>query len=154
MSDWRLAKSLEVLRSQINTRWPARNKDSDGGIAGGEHHIANPNSDHEPWVKDGAMGVVTAFDFTNDPKTGPDAGVLAEALRLSRDPRIKYLISNKRICASYAVHGEEAWSWRPYFGKNDHTHHVHVSVRSEKSFYDALEPWTIEISQPQGGSNV
>lgn len=141
---WRLAKSLEVLRSQVNTRWPARKKDSDGGIAGGAHHIANPNSDHEPWVKDGAVGVVTAFDFTHDPATGPNSGVLAEALRLSRDPRIKYIISNARIANHAAVHGEEAWAWRPYHGKNDHRKHVHISVLPEKSKYDDDATWKIE----------
>ncbi len=139
---WRLAKSLDVLRSQINTRWPARKKDSDGTIGDAAH--ASRSSDHNPWVRDGAVGVVTAIDITHDPSTGPDAGVLAETLRQSRDPRIKYIISQKRICASYAVHGEEAWTWRPYFGKNPHDKHCHISVKPEKEFYDAVEPFKIE----------
>lgn len=142
---WRVAQSLETLLHQINERWPDRKKDSDGGIGDAAH--ATRNSDHNPWVKDGAVGVVTARDFTNDPATGPDSGVLAETLRLSQDPRIKYIISNKRIANHEAIHGEAAWAWRPYFGLNDHTHHVHISVLPDKAQYDDVTPWTIETKE-------
>lgn len=55
---WRVAKSLLILRDQINQYAPHRNKDSDGTI-GDEHH-AHTNSDHNPQVIDGNIGVVTA----------------------------------------------------------------------------------------------
>lgn len=144
---WRLAKSLEVLRDQVNQMVPARSKASDGTIAGGEHHKANPNSDHEPWVTDGGTGVVTAMDITNDPAHGLSSQTLAETLAASRDPRIKYIISNRRICNSTPVTkgGKKyaAWDWSPYNGKNPHDHHVHVSVKSDKAHYDSRDPWTI-----------
>lgn len=136
---WRLATSLDVLRKQVDRKWPKRNKSSDGTIGDAAH--ASRASDHNPWVQDGAYGVVTAIDFTHDPKNGPDAGKLAESLRQSRDPRIKYLISNRRICSSTAVGGVPAWTWRPYSGSNPHDKHCHLSVKSEKKHYDSVSPW-------------
>lgn len=138
---WRLAKSLDVLRAQINDAYPKRRKSSDGTI-GDEKH-ATRSSDHNPWVKDGKMGVVTAIDFTHDPEQGVDAGKLAEILRASRDPRIKYIISNKRIANSSKTGGAEAWAWRPYGGKNPHTMHMHLSVKSDKANYDSTKPWKL-----------
>lgn len=138
---WRIAECLEVLRKQINSLAPNRDKVSDGGIGDAAHQSSN--SDHNPWVVDAGKGVVTARDFTHSPKTGCDAGVIAEALRASRDRRIKYIIWNRRICASEARDGQSAWAWRPYTGKNPHNHHVHVSVRPEKTLYDDAKPFEL-----------
>lgn len=132
--DWRLAKSLDVLRSQINTRWPGRKKDWDGTIGDTAHSART--SDHNP----NDEGIVCALDITNDPAGGPVSHQLAETLRLSKDPRIKYIISDRRICSSVV----QPWVWRPYNGANPHDHHVHVSVGPSSSKYDAIEPWTIE----------
>src|SRR5678810_275459 len=126
---WRMAKSLDVLLAQINALSPNRDKSSDGGIGNAEH--ASRTSDHNPWVMDGEVGVVTARDFTNDPAHGIVSEELAEALRAARDPRIKYIISNRKIAASYPTLGKEAWEWRPYTGANPHNHHCHVSVSSD-----------------------
>lgn len=131
----RLAKSLDVLRAQVNARWPDRNKGSDGWIGDTAHSARK--SDHNP----NSAGVVQALDITHDPRGGPDAGKLAEMLRLSRDPRIKYLISNQRICSGAG--GQSPWSWRPYSGSNPHTKHVHISVCDEKVLYDSSKPWAI-----------
>ena len=59
---------------------------------------------------------------------------MAEMLRLSQDPRIKYLISNKRIASSKV----QPWVWRPYTGANAHTKHFHVSVMADPKLYDEL----------------
>lgn len=151
---WRVAEALEVLRKQINAKFPARSKAWDGGI-GDEAH-ATRNSDHNPWVKEGSVGIVTARDFTHDPASGMDSYKLAEQLRESRDPRIKYIISNRRICSSEVA----PWTWRPYTGSNPHDHHVHVSVKSTKQFYDDQAPWEIPMlgrvptSEPEGKTNA
>lgn len=145
MSTWRVAKSLEKLRQQINTMAPTRNKSSDGTIGDAAH--ASRNSDHNPWVKDGKMGVVTALDITNDPKNGVDAGKLSEHLRTRHDSRIKYVICNRRIFSSTT----NPWQWRPYTGTNPHTAHFHVSVHSEKKHYDNDVAWNIALGTP---SNV
>jgi hypothetical protein len=136
---WRVAKSLEKLRSQVNAEYPRRDKSSDGTI-GDEKH-ASRSSDHNPWVKDGTMGVVTGMDITNDPDSGPVSSDIAEALKESRDPRIKYIISNARICSGDA--GPSPWVWRKYSGSNAHRKHVHLSVKSEKALYDSVKPWSI-----------
>ncbi len=131
--NWRVAKSLLKLRDQVDAAYPGRDKSWDGTI-GDERHQAT-NSDHNP----NSAGVVTAMDITNDPKHGLISGVLAETLRKSRDHRIKYIISNRRIASSY-VH---PWEWRPYYGSNPHDHHVHVSVVGSPALWDDTRPWDI-----------
>lgn len=155
MSTWRVAKSLEVLLSQWNAAHPDRSKTSDGSIGDAAH--AARTSDHNPWVgpaSDGKM-IVTARDFTHDPAHGADADQLAAALVASRDPRIKYVIRNRRMCRSYpkVVDGRTyaAWEWAPYPGDNPHTKHVHVSVASVESLYDRTTQWKLSAS-PAGGT--
>jgi hypothetical protein len=80
---WRVASSLEVLLKQVNEKYPQRSKVADGAIGDAAH--ASRGSDHNPWVHDGNVGIVTARDFTHDPLHGLDSEHLAEALRLSRD---------------------------------------------------------------------
>jgi hypothetical protein len=140
---WRIAKSLETLRAQINALAPGRSKVSDGGIGDPAH--ASRKSDHNPWVDlQGNRGVVTARDFTHDPSGGCDAGVLAEQIRAARDPRVKYIIWNKQIASSSSVGGAAPWAWRPYSGANAHRHHVHISVLPERAKYDDESPWNVQ----------
>ncbi|HEX6903316.1 MAG TPA: DNA/RNA non-specific endonuclease [Thermoanaerobaculia bacterium] len=138
---WRVAKSLLALRNQVNAKAPRRSKASDGTIGDAAH--ATRNSDHNPWVRDGAMGVVTAMDITHDPANGCDAGALAEAIRASRDARVKYIIWNRRIASSSVIGGVAAWTWRPYTGSNPHSKHVHISVRPEKAAFDSEASWAV-----------
>lgn len=128
---WRLAKSLEVLRSQINARHPNRSKLSDGTIGDTAHQATA--SDHNP----NSAGVVTAMDITHDPANGVDTWRLADVLRQNKDPRIKYVISNGRIFSSSV----DAWQWRKYTGANAHAHHVHVSVGVD---YDNQAQWKLD----------
>jgi hypothetical protein len=83
------------------------------------------------------------MDVTHDPDNGCDAGHLAQAIRTSRDNRVKYLIWNRRIANYEALGGEEAWAWRPYHGSNPHDHHVHISVKPEKAAHDSVGAWSI-----------
>ena len=57
---WPAAKSLIRLRDQMNQAAPHRSKASDGTV-GDENHKTR-DSDHNPWVQDGDIGVVTAMD--------------------------------------------------------------------------------------------
>jgi len=134
---WRVAKSLLALRRVIDSRAPHRSKASDGTIGDAAH--ASRSSDHNPWVKDGPTGVVTAMDITHDPAGGCDAGKLAESIRASRDPRVKYIIWNRQITSSTVA----PWTWRPYSGENPHTKHVHISVLPEKAQCDSEATWVI-----------
>ena len=133
---WRVAKSLLHLRDQVNARWPNRRKDSDGTIGNAEH--SSRTSDHNP----NPEGVVCAIDITHDPASGCDSYALAETLRANRDPRIKYIISNRRIASG--SDGPAAWTWRKYTGANPHDHHCHISVKSQKALYDAEGDWKLE----------
>ena len=139
---WRIAESLLQLRKQVNALAPNRSKASDGAIGDPAHQ--SRASDHNPWVTDGAKGVVTAMDITHDPAHGCDSEKLAETLRAAKDARIKYIISNKKIAASEPKAGKPAWAWRPYTGRNPHDHHVHISVQPEKAKYDSTAKWAIE----------
>jgi hypothetical protein len=138
---WRVAGCLLTLRTQVNTRWPGRNKASDGTIGDAAH--ASRSSDHNPWVVDGAEGVVTAMDITHDPTSGCTGDVIADAIIAARDARVKYIIWNRQILSSYAINGVDAWCWRPYGGSNPHTHHIHISVSSDKALYDDTTQWSI-----------
>ena len=134
---WRVAKSLLALREQVNARHPNRSKASNGTIGDAAH--ASRSSDHNPWVRDGGTGVVTAMDITHDPAHGCDANAIAEALRTGGDARLKYIIWNRQI-SNPSIQGG---AWRPYTGKNPHNHHVHLSVKPEKANYDSTAPWAI-----------
>jgi hypothetical protein len=134
MASWRVANSLLALRNQVNAIAPGRDTSSDGTIGDASHSARK--SDHNP----NADNVVTAMDITHDPVHGVDAGALAEMLRRSEDPRIKYVISNRRFFSSKI----EPWTWRPYNGANAHTKHVHVSVSADRALYDDTRPWAID----------
>lgn len=125
---WRVALSLEVLLEQLNEAAPFRSKISDGSIGDPAH--SSRESDHNP----NPLGVVCARDFTHDPANNADMNEWAEALRASRDPRIKYVIWNRRIFSST----EAPWIWRAYSGINPHDHHMHVSVQGN---YDLPRKW-------------
>lgn len=138
------AKCLAVLKGQCDQIAPHRSHDSDGTLASAQHHQANPSSDHEPWVKDGDVGVVTAIDITHDPAGGLDAYKLAEWARTHPDGRYKYIISNRKI-ANFAQIGDcPPWKWRPYNGSNPHDHHTHFSMRPIKSLYDSTDKFNLD----------
>lgn len=150
---WRLAKSLDTLRAQVNALYPNRSKTSDGTVGDAAH--ASRSSDHNPWVLDGKTGVVTALDLTHDPARGIDGEKLAARLVEGRDSRIKYIIWNRKIISGAA--GPKPWQPRPYKGKNPHDHHVHISVNSQKAHYDRLTRWELDLTpdtDPIGRASV
>lgn len=138
---WRLARSIDVLRDELDAAHPNRSKASDGTIGDPDH--ASRHSDHNPWVKDRhGVGVVRAIDVTHDPTGGCDAGQLADHFRrlgLRGDPRIAYVIWNRKI-----YNPSISNAWRHYSGANPHTMHVHLSVSTDQRHYDSTDPWGIE----------
>jgi hypothetical protein len=129
---WRVARSLLVLRTQVDALYPGRARDADGTIGDAEH--AASASDHNP----DAYGVVRALDVTHDPAHGADMARLAEALRWSTDPRIKYVIFNRRIFSATV----SPWTWRTYSGSDPHTGHLHLSIVDDERADDP-RPWSI-----------
>lgn len=140
---WRIAQALVKLRDEINRQAPNRSKASDGSIGDAAHRTRD--SDHNPWIEDGSTGVVSALDITHDTAGGCSAETLAESLRSGRDPRVKYVIWNRRIMSSYTSSGIPPWTWRTYSGSNPHTKHLHISLNSEKSHYDSTAPWRVSV---------
>lgn len=137
---WRVAESLEKLRAQIDALAPKRSTLSDGAIGDTDH--TKRTSDHNPHCGAPHDPTVTARDFTHDPENGADMHEIAEAIRVSRDGRVKYVIWDKRMFSSYKTSTHTAWTWRPYSGPNLHTVHMHVSVQCAPS-KDSTRPWKI-----------
>lgn len=135
---WKLAKSLEKLRDQVNQLFPDRDKTSDGSI-GDQSHAAR-KSDHNP----NQFGVVTAIDFDADLSETENVSVLVSALQASQDRRIKYLIWNRQI----TVKGDVT-HWKPYHGTNAHQHHAHISVSTDPALYDDDRPWNLNLLAPE-----
>lgn len=121
-SGWRLAPSIVALFDQADARAPNRRRSSDGSIGDTAH--SNRTSDHNPSPE----GWVCAGDISHDPAGGFDAHAFAEMLRVRRDVRVKYVICNRRMFASYSNSSRAAWTWGPYSGSNAHSIHTHVSV--------------------------
>lgn len=133
----RLATSLVTLRTQIDEAFPDRSTVSDGWI-GDPAHATRP-SHHNP----NALGVVCAIDLTDDPEHGADMAAITEAIRVSRDERVTYVIFSGRMFSSYdSSTGRKAWEWGPYTGINAHEAHAHISS-ADPANYDDDEWWQI-----------
>jgi hypothetical protein len=123
--NWRLAAAADTLRKQVNTRYPKRDRDSDGTIGDQAHR--RRISDHNP----DKQGFVMALDLDED---GWPAHVFADQLiaymRTSNDKRIKNIVYENRVASgTYSdVKGQPPryWQWRPAKGMG-HEHHIHIS---------------------------
>lgn len=145
---WVVDKSLDVLLGQVNAAAPRRDRSSDGSI-GDPAHQATVSAHNPQDTEDSSDGndpdqQVDARDITHDPRfPGSDMGLVTEAIRVSRDRRVRLVIFNKRIFASYAAVNRPAWTWGPYAGDNDHSKHAHVETNDVHN--DELQPWTISL---------
>lgn len=129
---WRVAPGLARLLTQVDEEWPARHA-ADGTLGNLSH--SNRTSDHNP----DSNGIVRAGDVGE--VTEDDAFQLAEAVRLSRDSRVKYVIHERRMFSYYEKNGIAPFTWRYYSGSNGHWSHVHFSTRD---IYDNdTRPWDI-----------
>ena len=102
---WRVGLSIETMGKQVDALWPGRGKASDGTLGNTAHQ--NRRSDHNPNISDGPFDVVTAIDITDDDAAGADMALVAEAIRVARDNRVKYcLVPGTRVLMADL-------SWRP-----------------------------------------
>jgi len=141
-ASWRMAAALTKYLAQINALAPNRDKSSDGGIGDARH--AAGKSEHNPEDHDSdpsTPGVVRAYDITHDPAGGCDCNVLAASLKASRDPRILYMIWNRKITSSVV----QPWVDRDYTGPNPHTTYLHLSVSPEVRRFDDARSWAIRV---------
>ena len=135
MTDWHLARSLDVLRNQINTMAPHRSKASDG-TKGDKAHEGRP-SRHNP----NNAHVVCALDITDDPAKGCPIHHIAEQIRTHPHPNLEYIISNRRVAGR-----STGWTWHAYDGPNHHVKHAHFGVgdgpdSEPRPPYDDTSPW-------------
>ncbi len=134
---WRVANSILGLIGAVNVLAPGRSTASDGTIGDAAH--SSRTSDHNPNV----YGVVTAADITHDPSRGADMHQISETIRKERDHRVKYVIFDKQIFASYATSARKPWTWGAYSGVNTHEKHMHLSVVGDPKVYDMTEKWVV-----------
>lgn len=147
MAGYWLCPSLEQFRAELNALYPNRDKRSDGWI-GDKYHAAS-DSDHNPlgWRGNPKKweGPVLAYDADNDLAVGVNAQPLADYLasQLGKHPALMsgaYLIYNGRIISTDRL----AEGWRPYYGKNPHTGHIHISVGRSAAAYNSTAPWGLD----------
>ena len=117
----KLSNAAEQLRSEINTKYPNRDKRSDGWIGDTAHNARK--SDHNP----DKQGWVRAIDIDSDLVKGSskESWLLAEQIKtiaLKGDKRISYVIHQHRIASP-----RQKWAWRVYKGANPHVSHIHIS---------------------------
>src|SRR5699024_2830877 len=126
---WFLAASLVKLRNEVNSLWPNRSKVSDGAVGDTSHQARK--SDHNPdWSAPGRRrGVVRALDITT---RGIDVNRLLK--HTTNDSRVSYVIYNRRIY-------QHSTGWKPYYGSNPHTQHVHVSIAHTRTAERDLKNW-------------
>lgn len=133
---------LDLLRSQILAATTLRREEI-GWIAGADHRQSGPHFPEYPPPPGNPPYEVDAIDPPHDPSRGADMAVLTEALRLSRDPRIKLVIFNRRIFSSYDHAEGDPFTWRPYRESDPHTGHAHIERTDQRR--DDLRPWQIGI---------
>jgi hypothetical protein len=123
--------AIAVLR-QATAIAPLRMKASDGLLPSQAHMKASPNSDHNTGL---------AVDLTHDPKHGIDCVDIFE--KLKEDARVEYLIFKGKIWSK--VRAKEGN--RKYTGSNQHTRHLHISIKPELS--KDTSPWFWWLNQPK-----
>jgi hypothetical protein len=122
---FRVVNSLSRLLQEITAKYDDRQETIDGTVASRGHDAVSPTSDHTPKPADADPGLVRAGDVTASTVIGMH---LTEFLRQLQDPRIKYVIHDRRMFSSYSNSRRDAWEWGEYTGSSPHTGHVHISV--------------------------
>lgn len=142
-NEYYLADSLQALRSEVDGRWPDRNRKSPEGWIGDPSHQAR-KSDHNPdyVVPPPRRGVVRAIDLNID---GIDVQQVLEAV--VGDPRAAYVIHDRKIAS--ATDDGTPWDWEPYDGDSPHETHIHVSIKHTSSAETNTAAW-FKAAPPQG----
>jgi hypothetical protein len=144
--EWRAAGAIVTFGKQIEVLRPGT-FGKDGTVASKEHDAAHPTSDHRPKPRTG-VGTVRAIDFH---ETAPSlVDEVTEALRVSKDPRISYVIHDGRMFSSYDVPTVKAYNWRTYTGDNPHRDHGHLSV-VEGELGEQTHPFSISLDEEEEG---
>jgi hypothetical protein len=133
MANWDLTEGLKNLRSQVNTRFPKRDKKSDGTIGDAAHKAET--SGHNPddtkgsrpeWDGDAdANAEVRAWDMDSDlGEPGVTAQMVVDHLRAlpNLSSVLRYMIYNRKI-----YRAANGWKPEKYDGASAHTEHIHYT---------------------------
>lgn len=131
MAGWELTKGLQNLRTQVNERWPTRDKASDGSIGDAAHQAST--SGHNPddtsgskaaWNEDGdTLPEVRAWDMDSDLREpGSSAQLLVDHVRKLPGVSgvLRYMIYNGKM-----YHSRDGFASSAYSGPSPHTEHIH-----------------------------
>lgn len=132
---WYLNPALTHFRNEVNTRWPNRDKTTDGTIGDPRHQLSKSDHNQDP------DGSVDAWDMDVDGV--PVATVIAAALK---HESIQYVIYNRKITSRSKPGG--LGTWHPYEGDSPHTEHVHFNTR--ESYENSTKPWFTEEDELAG----
>lgn len=134
-----------TLRNQINSRYPGRDKRSDGWIGDSAHQ--SRRSDHNPdrngWVH--ALDIDENMGKKGRWRNGRAARKLANQLRLYAksglpgSDRIKYVVYEGKLTSG--TYKSKWWTWRP--GNWGHYYHIHVSFTDKAQTDSRLFPLPI-----------
>ena len=131
-SSVRIAKTLDVLRNEINALAPKRSK----GYGRLDRGCRPPVACIRSQSLGAGGGHGHRHRARHHARSSASAAtrrcVLAEKLRASKDPRIKYIIWNRRIANYAAIGGTPAWEWRSYAGSNPQATSISTAVQSDK----------------------
>lgn len=128
-----LAPSLVKFRSEINERWPDRDKSTDGWIGDAAHsaRVSQHNPDEN--------GIVRAIDIDKD---GIDPMEVVKAA--IAHPATWYVIFDGHIWSR--THG---FRKARYTGQNPHRSHIHVSIKLDAAAAKATAKWLKEQAKPK-----
>lgn len=140
-----LAHSLVNLREEVNQRWPARDKASDGWIGNDAHEagVTDLDGDGDVDGNDAALksqhnpdnrGIVHAIDIDKD---GVSIPLLMAAFKAH--PSCWYFIHNRKI-----YQRKNEFAPRDYTGANAHTEHIHISITLSVAAENNDSPWGIK----------
>ncbi|MFR9779112.1 peptidoglycan-binding domain-containing protein [Micromonospora sp. MS34] len=127
-----LAPALRVLRDEINTRWPHRDRTSDGWIGDAAHQARR--SDHNPDADDSSVNALDVDVDGIDPLL-----VVRQAIT---HPSCQYVIYNRVIWSR-----TRGFTAARYTGPNPHNMHLHVSVSHTRTLEDSTRPWGIAAAK-------
>ncbi len=121
IDQWYLAPSLVALRTEVNLRWPGRDRSSDGWI-GDAYHATRTNS-HNPVGARGGPGVGTKGAVHALDITANGINVTTVLRSVIGDSRVWYVIYDRKIWS-------RTTNWAPIRYTGDpHTTHIHVNLR-------------------------
>lgn len=127
-----LARSLVTARTQLNVRWPNRDRTLDGWIGDAAHQARK--SDHNP----DSRGIVHAIDVDKD---GIHVPTVLAAFMLH--PSTRYIIFNRR-----AFRSVDRYAPRAYTGENPHTGHIHLSIQYTVAAENSAVAWNFIPKNP------